>query len=466
MSLKILYSIMKSCITGFPYGFPWKTQHDQVKGSQNNEKGSQMPKLTIKEIENPSSAYVKRFNKAPPTNEYLLLDDDKLFLRVRAGDLKSWLFVYKIEKKQYKIHITGEDVASVRKQADLYRRQLKEGINPKQKIADDAEQKRAEQQKIDNRITVRVLFDKWEAIDLKDYKRGTKEIRQGFDRYVFPHIGDLTIEEVKKSHIMVIVDSLKIKGLTRTPRMIFSQVRQMFRFALERDYIDADPTAAIRKSKTFKPDNERDRVLSEDEIRELFIKLPQAGLAKTTEISLKIQLSTACRIGEILNAKWQDVSIDNATWIIPPENSKNGDAHHVALSPFALAQFKELKTYSTSAVYCVPNRTDTAPVCNRTVGKQIGDRQLDDNRPPMTGRTKLTEALKLSGGKWTTHDLRRTAATLMSMLGVMPDVIDRCQNHKEQNRIKRTYQRYDYQKERREAWELLGKRLEELCATA
>lgn len=425
-----------------------------------------MAKLTIKEIENPSSAYAKRFSKTPSASEYLLLDEDKLFLRVRAGSLKSWLFIYKFEKKQYKIHLTGEDVTSIRKQADIYRRLLKEGINPKQKIADDDEAERLEKQKIDSRITVRVLFDKWEAIDLKDYKRGTKEIRQGFDRYVFPMIGDLTIEEVKKSHIMAIVDNLKIKGLTRTPRLIFSQVRQMFRFALERDYIDADPTASIRKGKTFKPDNERDRVLSEDEIRELFTKLPHAGLAKTTEIALKVCLSTACRIGEILNAKWQDVSIDNATWIIPPENSKNGDAHQVALSPFALAQFQELKNYSTSAVYCVPNRTDTAPVCNRTVGKQIGDRQLDNDRAPMTGRTKLTEALKLSGGKWTTHDLRRTAATLMSMLGVMPDVIDKCQNHKEQNRIKRTYQRYDYQKEKREAWLILSERLALLATGA
>lgn len=424
------------------------------------QKGNrEMIKLTIKEISNPLSTYQKRFNKVPAEKEYFLLDSDRLWLRVRNRNLKNWIFIYKFEGKQYKLSITGKNVNSIRDQADIYRNLLKEKINPKQKLINDGEAKRLEQQRIDSRITVRALFDKWEAIDLKDYKRGTKEIRQSFDRYVFPLIGNLLIEDVKKSHIMALTDSIKIKGLTRTPRMVFGQVRQMFRFALERDYIDVEPTATIRKSKTFKPVNERDRFLSEDEIRELFTNLPDAGLTKTTEVALKICISTACRIGEILNAKWDNVSLNSATWVIPTEDSKNGLAHTVSLSPFALAQFIELKTYSTSLIYCMPNRNDNAPLNNKSVGKQVGDRQLYDNNKPKNGRSKQTEALKLTGGKWTTHDLRRTAATLMSMLGVMPDVIDKCLNHKEQNRIKGIYQRYDYQKEKREAWMILGERL-------
>lgn len=423
-----------------------------------------MAKLTIKEINSPLSTYKTRFNKPPAKNEYFLLDEDRLWLRVRNNNLKNWLFIYKFKCKQYKLSVTGEDINSIRYKADGYRKLLKEKINPRQQLIDDDEADRLEQQRKDSRISVRVLFDKWEAIDLKDYKRGTKDIRQSFDRYVFPLIGDLLIEDVKKSHIMSITDSIKIKGLTRTPRMVFGQVRQMFRFALERDYIDIEPTATIRKSKTFKPVNERDRFLSEDEIRELFIKLPEAGLTKTSEIALKICISTACRIGEILNAKWQNISFDNATWLIPSEDSKNGVAHNISLSPFALSQFYELETYSTSSIYCVPNRNDTAPLSSRSVGKQVGDRQLYNNRKPLSGRTNQTNALKLEGGKWTTHDLRRTAATLMSILGVMPDVIDKCLNHKEPNRIKGIYQRYDYQKEKREAWLILGERLDLLAS--
>jgi hypothetical protein len=47
----------------------------------------------------------------------------------------------------------------------------------------------------------------------------------------------------------------------------------------------------------------------------------------------------------------------------------------------------------------------------------------------------------------------------MQGLGVLPVVVERCLNHREENRIKRTYQRYDYAPEMRDAWRLLGERL-------
>ena len=71
-------------------------------------------------------------------------------------------------------------------------------------------------------------------------------------------------------------------------------------------------------------------------------------------------------------------------------------------------------------------------------------------------RSQYFDALQLSCGYWTPHDLRRTGASLMVKLGVMPDVADRCMNHLEQNKVKRTYLRYDYAKEMREAWVTLG----------
>ncbi len=80
----------------------------------------------------------------------------------------------------------------------------------------------------------------------------------------------------------------------------------------------------------------------------------------------------------------------------------------------------------------------------------------------MKGRAKGDKigALLLPGGQWTSHDLRRSGATLMGELGVDGDTIERCLNHIEQNRIKRTYQRQSNAQAMLEAWELLGTRLE------
>lgn len=51
---------------------------------------------------------------------------------------------------------------------------------------------------------------------------------------------------------------------------------------------------------------------------------------------------------------------------------------------------------------------------------------------------------------------RGSAATLLGDLGIRPDVIDRCLNHVEQNRMIRTYQRQELLRERQVAFEALG----------
>ncbi|MNG18515.1 Phage integrase family protein [compost metagenome] len=78
----------------------------------------------------------------------------------------------------------------------------------------------------------------------------------------------------------------------------------------------------------------------------------------------------------------------------------------------------------------------------------------------MSRRSSKAQALLLPGGKWTPHDLRRTGATVMTAQGVLPEVAERCLNHTEENKIKRTYQRHSYTTEMAEAWYKLGKHLE------
>jgi integrase len=81
----------------------------------------------------------------------------------------------------------------------------------------------------------------------------------------------------------------------------------------------------------------------------------------------------------------------------------------------------------------------------------------------MKCRSLNVNALELPDEKWTPHDLRRTGATMMGMLGVRPDVIEKCLNHVEKNKVVRIYQRQKLETEQAEAWCLLGDRLDLLC---
>lgn len=192
-------------------------------------------------------------------------------------------------------------------------------------------------------------------------------------------------------------------------KLILGLMRQMFRIAVDRDIIQTDPTAKIQKSKVGGKDVERDRVLSEDEIKLLVQKMPDAGFMKSTECAIWIALSTLCRIGELSKARFEDISFEQRSCNIPENNSKNGKAHTIYLSDFALAQFEILRSVTTQDVWLFPNHDGGGGhVCEKSITKQVGGRKTSTI---LTNRSKNNQALIMPGGKWTMHDLRRTASS-------------------------------------------------------
>jgi len=311
------------------------------------------------------------------------------------------------------------------------------------------------------RLTVKDLFEKWFEMRVSKHKDGGKNIRRLFEKDVLPAIGPLPAHLIRKGHIMEITDAIEERGAARVAKIVFASLRQMFRFALARDFVETDPTAAISKMEIGGPTVERDRALSDSEIKLLAKQIPSSGLTPTSTAAIWVVLATGCRIGELLKARWEDVDLEKRRWSIPAENSKNGQPLEVYISDFALTHFQILKEHCrTDWIFPARNKTkgDTH-VCTKTITKQIGDRQRSE---AMSNRSQDTGTLVLPGGRWTVHDLRRTCSTIMGDLGIKPEVIDRCQNHKEQNRIRRTYQRYSYQPEMKQAWQLLGERLQSL----
>lgn len=364
----------------------------------------------------------------------------------------------------------GKSFKELRDKKDELAQNLKKGIDPIQakeanRLKKQADQIEAKQTQIDRlqelaakdaRITVRGMFELWQRTELRKRQDGGSEALRAFEADVFPLIGDLAAADVTKAHIQRIIDTMLIRGVKRMTERVFSDLRQMFGFALDRDHIEADPTARIKKHK-IGGSIERDRVLSEAELIEFFKCLPLSGLAESSQCALIIQLATITRIGEVLGARWEHVDFERKLWTLP--ETKNGKRHTVHLNDMALKQFEALRQHTGLTEWVFPASRLDGPICRKTVTKQVADRQRGELQP-MSGRTKQTNALALADGKWTPHDLRRTGATIMANLGVLSDVIDRCLNHTEQNKVKRIYQRAQYDAPMREAWRLLGERLE------
>jgi integrase len=392
-------------------------------------------------------------------------DGGGLYVRVRSildGGGVSFRFRYRLDNKQSWLNLKASNLVEARAERDTYSQMLKEGINPSLeknlKIERIRQQQLDEQEaitKLQARITVNDLFIRW--LDTGLYKRKDKaEVLRMFNKDVLPVLGNLFVEDVRKGHVTQVTDLLLVRGVAHLARNILKLIRQMFKFAVDRDLIEFDPTASLSITKTTTSPTERDRILSDIEIRALVRQLPDAHLLISTECAIWITLSTMCRIGELSKAKFSDLDFELKTWTIVKPNSKNKKEHTVYLSDFALEQFKILTSVATNDVWLFPNRDGSSHVCKKSITKQLGNRQSENI---LSKRSKDNQALVLSGGKWTPHDLRRTGSTMMGDLGIASDVIEKCLNHIQEDKMKRIYQRQKLVAEQAEAWQVIGRRL-------
>ncbi|MFP3584745.1 tyrosine-type recombinase/integrase [Paraburkholderia sp. SIMBA_055] len=393
----------------------------------------------------------------------------------RLGMAATFYFEFKFDGSKHRLPCGSwprTTLANIRRNRDEARALLDTGVNP----VDARKAERLENQvAVETRVgtaeavlrrkTFRERFVEWEASALKKRKDNGAEIRRAFDKDVLPLLGDMAMEDVKRSHLMPVLDAITARGANRLANRTLTDLKQFFKWCQLREHIAIDPLLAVVKKDVGGSEVERERTLSSEEIRALPAALESADLIKSTRHALMLILATNARVGEVIKARKSDINLNLAIWRIPVSNAKNRDSHVVFLSEFALEHMRSLLALSSSEEWLLPaQQRESRPETHvglKTITKQVADRQLKFyERKVHTKRTKHQNALVLGDEKWTPHDLRRTAATLMQELGVLPVVVEKCMNHREQNRITRIYQRYPYSAEKREAWHLLGQRLE------
>lgn len=427
-----------------------------------------MGKLTVKKID----------NTKPKDQPFKISDGDGLQLRIASDGTKTWLVRYMLDgrERQYRLPENYGDgkgmlgLKQAREQSVLIRSMARQGIDIQVKL--ETERKAAlKQQEIEaeKSKTLLDLFEEWvQTISRKDEG---KDLRRTFTGDVFPVIGKRPLTQVQPEDIEQILKQVVNRGANRVAALMFADLKQMFGWASKRrawknlfedPTLEVDLKSILPKTYTGK---ERTRTLSDLELQELAEKLPSSGLTPRSQLAIWLMLSTCTRVGELIKARWDEIDFETGIWVIPKENAKNGKQHTVFLSSFSKDKFEQLQNFSESQIWCFPNKFNTSHLCVKSTTKQIHDRQLIvPGQTPLKNRSKKSTSLVLQNGEWTPHDLRRTGATIMQALNIEPIVIERVLNHVEPNKLRRTYHTFDYNDNKREAWQKLGERLCKLAS--
>jgi integrase len=189
----------------------------------------------------------------------------------------------------------------------------------------------------------------------------------------------------------------------------------------------------------------RDRVLDDTEICTVWA---QAGASGTYGAFIKILLLTGQRRGAVRTMRWPDLASSGdggLIWTMPKGDRQKGNAGTLKLSALAVQIINALPKLEGNSFVFASDRT------NRAI---IGD-----------GTTQVAFAKACALPRWTVHDLRRTARSLLARAGVSREIAERLMGHT-LGGIEGIYNRFDYQPEKAHALAALAKLIEEILQPA
>jgi integrase len=352
-----------------------------------------------------------------------------LSVRVTPEGRKTFTLKYRYSVKQKRLTIgvyPRMPLAKARERAMDYLRQVDEGVDPSQRRRQPG-------------YKVRTIVEDFIRQHAKPRNRKWRENERVLDREFVAVFGDRDIREIKRADVLEIMDAAIERGAHYQANRILAYVRRLFNWCVERTIIDVNP---INGLKAPTKEVSRERVLSDDEIKAVLRSCSNDVYPFRQYVPLL--LATAQRRGELAEMRWSEIDLEAKQWVIPSDRSKNGKAHVVPLSQFAIRYLSE-----------VPRFLDCDYVFTTT------------RRSPISGFSKALRRLWEATGSsdWRFHDLRRTAASGMARERVAPHVVEKVLNHISGSisGIAAIYNRWGYDPEKRAALELWGAYLESIA---
>ncbi len=349
--------------------------------------------------------------------------DAELGLNVYSSGKKSWIVMYRVGGKQKSKKL---GVYPTMKMAEA-KREARDILNSAQKGL-DLVYERKKTKRLDGK-TFKAISNEYLEKHAKPKKRQWKADERLIKKELLPAWGRLRATDIKKRDVIALLDGVVSRGAPIQANRIHSLISVIFNWAISRDMLEVNPCHGIKK---LSKENERERVLTEEEIRSVWIAFDEQG-AHVGAI-FKLMLLLAQRRWEISHMRFRDIDEKGKWWTIPGEFVKNGHFHRVPLCVTAKEIISSLPEKKKDQVWVFPSPTR--------------ENQHIANVQKAAQRVK-----ELSGIQdfWL-HDLRRTATSHMASAGIPGPVLSKVLNHVEAG-VTRLYDRYSYDLEKMNALE-------------
>jgi integrase len=374
-------------------------------------------------------------------------DGDGLTFTLSTNGTAAWVLRFRMGGKQREKTIGRFPDISLKRARELAtenRAKIQQGV-------DVAREKQIAIRDLNSAWSIKELATDYEEKVLPSLAASTILSRkQKIRDYVLPAIGNLAAKGVTGSDVVEMLERVADKS-PKLVKSVLSATRLIFAHGIAKHVVTSDPSAGISVKAIAGIDTKTGQsrvMLSETELRLILPKLADYG--RINELVIRILLLTAQRIQALMLTEWEHVNFTDKTWIIPPGDGRKSDRQFIVpLTDVVVGYFAELKLLAGLSKFVLP------------IQKLMKGREGDGHMRQQTINNILKRLCVDLNGKvrsFTPHDLRSTARSHLSVLGVNVVVAERCLNHS-LGGLLAIYDVHDYLDERRNALELWSTKL-------
>lgn len=340
-----------------------------------------------------TDAFVR--NAIPEDRVYVVWDTKVKGLALAVHQTRrTWKCVYRRNGRPEWLHLGNANSIPLREARRLAARALVEVAAGGDPVGDRRRAREAD--------TFADLHSDYVQLCARRRNRSWHQTAELMRRHVLPRLGKKRAADVTRGDVKLVLAKLADQPAFHNKTL--ASISAVFSWALREEVggVTSNPCALIRRLAV----RSRERVLADSEIALLWPHL---------DTTLRLQLLTGARIGEVANMRAMDVV--DGVWNLPGApiegwpGVKNGRNHRVPLSELAAVIAAEHLAHR-------PKRRSSEGLLIRIW-------------------------TRLGVPKITSHDLRRTFATLIARFGFGRQALDRLLNHADRG-VATVYDRFEY----------------------
>jgi len=312
-------------------------------------------------------------------------------IRLRKTGSKSWVFQYDFVGKTKRItlgKVSAIDPAKARAIASELHAKVRLGQDP---AAVKAESKARDAETFGAAVKP---YLQWQRARVRP------STLRHLERHLLVNLAPLHSLPIDKLDRRAIAAQLaRMTGSPVQANRTRSTLTSFLNWAMREGLVDSNPALATNKY----PEQPRDRVLSDAELRSLWLALPEGDFGDI----VKILTLTGQRAREIADLHWDEINFEKGVIELPPHRTKNRRRHSIPMSPMVRTMLERRERNGCDFVFGVSGTSGFSgwSRCKERLDKALG---IPD---------------------WAVHDLRRVFATGAAEIGIQPHIIEAVLNH-------------------------------------